>query len=155
MSVVYNEQPASVQVLDDGTAVVRVNGGAFGPQGIQGDTGPQGPAGGSVISGNGVPDNSIGNNGDVYIDLDTGYFYGPKSTTWPASPFFYNYNQRSEFNQSSPSDTWTINHTLSGKPSVTVVDSGGNIIIGDVQYISNTQVVITFTAPFSGSAYLT
>ena len=165
MTVIFNETPSSVQVLEEETAsiqlvnpttaIVQINGGAFGPQGLQGNTGPQGVPGGSVISGNGIPSVEIGNNGDVYIDVDTGYFYGPKSNTWPGSPFFYNYNQRYQFNQQSPLDTWTINHNLSGRPSVTVVDSAGSLIIGDIQYISNSQIVVSFTAPFSGSAYLT
>jgi hypothetical protein len=155
VTIILNEQPASLQVVNDNTAIVQINGGAFGPQGIQGNTGPQGVAGGSVISGSGIPSNEIGNNGDVYIDVSTGYFYGPKAETWPVSPFFYNYNQRVEYLQSLPSDTWNITHSLSGKPSVTIVDSAGTIIIGDVQYLSNTQIQVSFTAPFSGSAYLT
>jgi hypothetical protein len=155
MSVVFNEQPAVLKVVNDSTAIVQINGGAFGPAGQTGDTGPQGVPGGSIISGSGLPSNEIGNDGDVYIDTLTGYFYGPKLEIWPQQPFFFNYNQRFEYNQALPSDSWIINHNLSGKPSVSVVDSAGTIIIGDIQYISNTQVQVTFTAPFSGSAYLT
>lgn len=57
--------------------------------------------------------------------------------------------------QSSPSSTWTINHTLGGKPSVTVVDSADTMVVGEVTYNSNTQVTVAFTAAFSGYAYLT
>jgi len=57
--------------------------------------------------------------------------------------------------QASVSSTWTINHTLGGKPSVTVVDSANTVVYGEVQYLSNSQVVVTFSAPFSGFAYLT
>jgi hypothetical protein len=57
--------------------------------------------------------------------------------------------------QASPSTTWTINHTLGGKPSVTVVDSADTMVIGEVTYNSNSQVVVEFTAAFSGYAYLT
>lgn len=57
--------------------------------------------------------------------------------------------------QGSPSQTWTINHTLGGKPSVMVVDSADTVVFGDVSYVSNSEVRLEFTAPFSGFAYLT
>ena len=57
--------------------------------------------------------------------------------------------------QNTPSTTWTITHALGGKPQVTVVDTGDNIVHGDVQYLSNTQIICSFSAPFSGLAYLT
>ena len=58
------------------------------------------------------------------------------------------------FNQQSASDTWTINHTLNKFPSVEVVNSANTIVIGDVTYNSTSQITITFTAAFSGKAYL-
>lgn len=57
--------------------------------------------------------------------------------------------------QASPSTTWVINHTLGGKPSVTVVDSADTMVVGEVTYNSNSQVTVEFTAAFSGYAYLT
>jgi hypothetical protein len=39
-------------------------------------------------------------------------------------------------------------------PSVTVIDSGDNIVIGDTEYISNNQLKILFTGAFTGKAYL-
>jgi len=57
--------------------------------------------------------------------------------------------------QASPSSTWVINHTLGGKPSVTVVDSADTMVVGEVTYNSNSQVTVEFTAAFSGYAYLT
>jgi hypothetical protein len=57
--------------------------------------------------------------------------------------------------QASPSTEWVITHTLGGKPSVTVVDSADTLVIGEVKYDSNTQVTVSFTAAFSGFAYLT
>jgi hypothetical protein len=57
--------------------------------------------------------------------------------------------------QSTASDTWTINHTLGGKPSVTIVDSADTTVFGEVQYVSNSEVTVSFSAPFSGYAYLT
>lgn len=57
--------------------------------------------------------------------------------------------------QASPSTTWLINHSLGGKPSVTVVDSADTMVVGEVTYNSNSQVTVEFTAAFSGYAYLT
>ena len=66
-----------------------------------------------------------------------------------------NLTRRHTHTQNSPSTTWTITHTLGGKPQVTVVDTGDNVVHGDVQYLSNTQIICSFSAPFSGLAYLT
>lgn len=52
------------------------------------------------------------------------------------------------------SDTWYIAHTLNKHPSVTVVDTGDNVVVGDVTYIDDNNIKITFKAPFSGYAYL-
>jgi hypothetical protein len=50
--------------------------------------------------------------------------------------------------------TWTINHNLDFYPNVTVVDSAGTIVEGEIAYTSRNQVVLTFSAAFSGKAYL-
>lgn len=56
--------------------------------------------------------------------------------------------------QSTSSSTWTITHNLGYYPAVSVVDSGGNVVIGDVNYISINAVSVTFNASFGGKAYL-
>jgi hypothetical protein len=56
--------------------------------------------------------------------------------------------------QGTASATWTINHNLDFYPNVTVVDSGGTIVEGEISYTTRNQVVLTFTAAFSGKAYL-
>ena len=58
------------------------------------------------------------------------------------------------FQQMVPAAIWTINHPLEKKPSVTVIDSAGSKVEGDVTYPSDAQVVLTFGAGFSGSAIL-
>lgn len=55
--------------------------------------------------------------------------------------------------QSTPSVTWVIEHNLDIVPNVTVVDSSDRQVEGDVAY-SMGQVVVTFSAAFSGRAYL-
>jgi len=72
--------------------------GAAGPQGVKGDAGApgaQGPKGdtgaiglpglnglngSSLLGGVGFPNNSLGNNGDMYIDKNGALIYGPKSS---------------------------------------------------------------------------
>jgi hypothetical protein len=119
--------------------------------------GPAGPRGAGIITGEGPPSDLIGLNDDVYIDTETSSYYGPKANgSWPTTPFYSaGQTTRYVFNQASPSSTWNISHVLGGKPSVTVVDSSGTVVVGEVTYNSNTSVTVSFSAPFSGSAYLT
>jgi hypothetical protein len=63
--------------------------------------------------------------------------------------------RRLVFSQPVPAVQWTVGHTLGGRPSVTVVDSAGTVVVGEVTYNSDSQVTINFTAAFSGYAYLT
>ncbi|WP_051221223.1 RES family NAD+ phosphorylase [Eremococcus coleocola] len=56
--------------------------------------------------------------------------------------------------QQVASDIWEINHSLNKYPSVTIVDTSGNLVIGNVHYISTSKIVVKFSAPFSGVAYL-
>jgi hypothetical protein len=56
--------------------------------------------------------------------------------------------------QSVPSGTWVIQHLLGRHPSVSVVDSAGSVVVGNVTYDSDIRVTVTFSASFSGKAYL-
>ena len=56
-------------------------------------------------------------------------------------------------NQASPATEWTITHNLGKFPAVSVVDSSGAEVIGEVEYLSDTQVKVKFSAAFSGKAY--
>ena len=47
----------------------------------------------------------------------------------------------------------TITHNLNKFPSVTVVDSGGSHIVGDIQHINENSFTITFTASFQAKVY--
>ena len=124
------------------------------PASVQGPVGPRGPG---TLIGEGTPNDTLGFDGDLYIDSTNGYYYGPKSNgEWPTTPIYVIGNTRRHVHtQGAPSSTWTIAHTLGGRPSVTVVDSAGTVVIGEVSYNSDTEVTIYFTSPFSGFAYLT
>ena len=56
--------------------------------------------------------------------------------------------------QISPLKTWIVNHTLDKYPSVSVVDSGDNLVMGSVEYVSKNEIKIKFNHEFSGKAYL-
>lgn len=56
--------------------------------------------------------------------------------------------------QSIAAAVWTIVHTLDKYPSVTIVDSAGDEVEGSVNHISTSTLEVTFSAPFSGRAYL-
>ena len=56
--------------------------------------------------------------------------------------------------QSTPSDNWLISHNLGFRPNLTVIDSAGSNVIGYVEHISSNQLRVTFSAAFSGVAYL-
>lgn len=53
-----------------------------------------------------------------------------------------------------PSNRWEINHRLNKMPSVTIIDSGGNMVYGDVLYLNNDKIIVNFSYPFSGVAIL-
>jgi len=57
--------------------------------------------------------------------------------------------------QSAESNTWTINHGLNKKPSVTVTTAATEaVVIGEVTYTNNNTLVVSFEAAFNGIAYL-
>lgn len=56
--------------------------------------------------------------------------------------------------QRSASSEWIIRHNLGKYPSVTVVDSAGSVVYGDVVYDNDRQLTVRFTSAFSGKAYL-
>jgi hypothetical protein len=64
----------------------------------------------------------------------------------PNKPFIYT--------QSEASDAWTIEHNMGRHPSVTIVDSAGSAVFGDVTYTNENQLTVTFSVAFSGKAYL-
>lgn len=59
------------------------------------------------------------------------------------------------FEQEIPSDTWHITHNLEKRPSVTVVDSAGNMQMPDeVTYNDDNTITIKFVGSFAGKAFL-
>lgn len=58
------------------------------------------------------------------------------------------------YTQNIASDTWVIRHNLNKYPSVTVVSSSGDEVLGDVHYDDVNQVTLTFKGAFKGKATL-
>lgn len=56
--------------------------------------------------------------------------------------------------QLTPESEWVITHSLPFFPSVTVVDSAGTVVEGEVQYLDTSTIRLYFSAAFSGVAYL-
>lgn len=58
------------------------------------------------------------------------------------------------YTQPSASAVWNITHNLGKNPSVSVADSAGTLVMGEVEYINNNNLTITFISAFAGVAYL-
>src|SRR4051812_14048836 len=57
--------------------------------------------------------------------------------------------------QGSPNTVWTIVHNLDRtRPEVVTVDGDDNVVYGDVAYISDSTVTVTFAVNTSGEAFL-
>jgi hypothetical protein len=56
--------------------------------------------------------------------------------------------------QSVASSTWNITHNLGWYPNTTVVDSAGSVVEGEIDYVDENNLILLFSYPFSGIAYL-
>ena len=57
-------------------------------------------------------------------------------------------------NQAFPSSEWVITHNLETFPSVTTVNSAGEQMIMEVEYVDFNTVICRSSAPIGGKAYL-
>ena len=55
------------------------------------------------------------------------------------------------FDQMSALATWVIAHNLGRFPSVTVVDSAGSVVEGDIRYADANNIIVNFSAAFAGA----
>lgn len=56
--------------------------------------------------------------------------------------------------QGIASDVWVIEHNLNKHPSVTIVDSAENEVVGEIEYISKDVVEVRLKGASKGKAYL-
>lgn len=52
------------------------------------------------------------------------------------------------------SASWTITHNMLKYPSVTVIDSANTCVVGEVNYLDQNSLVVSFKNAFKGKAYL-
>jgi len=56
--------------------------------------------------------------------------------------------------QLEASEVWEISHGLGKQPSITIQDSAGTQVQGEIHYIDTNNLRITFSSAFKGKAYL-
>ena len=129
-----NKQNKTIKVVNRKENVRLEHTGKTGPQGIPG---PQGEPG------LGIPDG--GTEGQVLQKASdvTGDFQ------W-LSPTF---SDKTHIQNFSVTNTVNVAHNLSKYPAITVVNSAGDEVEGDINYVDANHVVVTFSAPFSGQIY--
>jgi len=104
-------------------------------------------------------DNNITDN-DVWIGSDGDNSLITKNFTAAAMAKYINesglvdLDKRFVYNQNVASAVWNIEHNLNKFPSVTVADSAGTIVIGEIKHNNENNLTLTFSAAFSGVAYL-
>ena len=105
--------------------------------------------------------------GKIFVKVDNGYeideLHNVRITT-PTNGQVLTYNGGLWENQASsgdknyshvqttPASVWSVTHSLNKYPSVTVFDSSGNQVEGDVDYVNLNQVTLTFSSTFAGTA---
>lgn len=72
---------------------------------------------------------------------------GPQGPVGPPGGLDYTHQQM------VASSEWIVEHHLGRHCAVTVVDSAGSVVVGDVAYLSLDVLSISFGAGFSGTAY--
>lgn len=91
---------------------------------------------------------------DYYIGKTTGFNYGTLGTTGTETEnALRGADKHFTYVQTTASSKWEVVHNLNKLPAVTVIDSAGTIVEGQVQHLSLNKVIISFSAAFSGKAY--
>jgi hypothetical protein len=120
--------------------------GATGVQGAAGTSGAQGIQGatGGGVSAQDVSDAIAASALGTTDDLSEG----------STNLYFTKQRVSYEYTKSTTSTTWEITHNLGFYPNVVVQDSGGTIYEGEISYLTVNSLVLTFSTPISGKAYL-
>lgn len=72
-----------------------------------------------------------------------------------ATTAFVNSVTKFTHEQLQAASIWLIKHDMYKCPSVTVVDSAGDEVMGEIDYLDLNNIKLTFSGAFSGVAYLT
>ena len=117
--------------------------GTIGIQGVQGQlgTGTQGTQGVQGLSGiQGISGAALESTDDITEGTTNKYFTVARVSY--------------EHTQGAASNSWVITHNLGFKPNVTVIDSAGNIVEGEIAYTNTNSLTVSFQSAFSGNAYI-
>lgn len=109
-----------------------------------------------VAKGNGSP---VGDGGIAVNGLPTGGTQGQVLVKNSSTNFDANWqtivtHSRYIHEQGTSASVWTINHNMNCYPSVTVVTSAKEVVVGEVQYTNSNTLTVTFASAFKGTAYL-
>ena len=125
--------------------------GSLGTQGVQGTTGTgaQGVQGVQGVQGGGASAQDIADAiSAAALDSTDDLIEGLINKYFTTSRVAF------EHIQGAASNSWVIPHNLGFKPNVTVVDSAGTIYEGEISYTNLNSLTVSFSAAFSGKAYL-
>jgi hypothetical protein len=114
-----------------------------GTQGTTGSQGVQGIQGGGVSAQDvqdAIQSLGVGTTDDVTEGVTNKYFTVGRVSY--------------EHIQGEVSKDWVIVHNLGFRPNVTVVDSAGTIYEGEIAYTNTATLTVSFSAAFSGKAFL-
>jgi len=110
------------------------------------------------------PDESVSFAKAAALSPESGYLYFRKTTESGVSEIHSIETLRTALgvgtdsnyvhNQQVASTSWVINHNLNKGVAVTVVDTAGNQVMGDMIINDMNTVTINFSAGFSGKAYI-
>lgn len=99
--------------------------------------------------GEGIPDGGI--TGDVMVKASlTDYDTEWKSVSDLSEEVIA--EERYTHTQSAALSTWEVVHNLGRYPIVSVTDSSGSAVYGDVVHVSENETHLIFRVPFSGTA---
>jgi hypothetical protein len=137
--------------------------GAQGTQGVQGARGTQGVQGTQGLGTQGTQGSvgtaTQGTQGTIGVQGTSGIAGAALDNTddlteGTTNKYFTVGRVSYEHTQGSASSSWVVNHNLGFKPNVTVVDSAGNIVEGEISYTNSNSITVSFQSAFSGYAYL-
>lgn len=95
-------------------------------------------------------DVTITRNAPIGVTVDRS-LRGPMGPMGPMGPVGdLNYTHA----QGPAASEWLITHSLGKYPSVTVIDSAGSQVEGEIEYIDTNNLRLIFSAAFTGNAYL-
>ena len=125
-----------VGIIESKTLEIQVEVQGTGPRG------PQGPPGETYIH----PDTHPA---AIIVESEERVFLSNQEKTALLS-----FTESYVHDQLSSSSTWTVIHNLNKYPNVTILDSAGTLVIGEIEYLSKNSLMLRFAAEFSGKAYL-